>query len=211
MIKKLKQRLLELTYLNNLSHLSSTLSSIEIIYEIYKKKRECDRFVLSNGHAGLALYVVLEHFYGVDAQELLTRHGIHPCLDIENHIISSTGSLGQGITVALGFAMAEPENDVYVLLSDGEIYEGSVYETFNVVDKYNIKNLNIYINCNSQSAIEKLDDNKTQRIVRALLPNHEKLFFCFSPELDLGITTGIESHYHKFKSEKEYEDAKNFL
>ena len=69
--------------------------------------------MLSSGHAGLALYVVLEHFYGIDAEHLLKTHGIHPERDLENFIDVSTGSLGLGITIATGIALSNPNINVY--------------------------------------------------------------------------------------------------
>ena len=67
----LTRRLIEITYNEKLSHLSSTLSALPIIEEIYAKRKDDEVFILSNGHAGLALYVVLEKYYGVDPVEML--------------------------------------------------------------------------------------------------------------------------------------------
>ena len=58
----LKKRILEIAYKNKLSHLGSYLSSVEIIDEIYSKKKSEDIFILSSGHAALALYVILEKY-----------------------------------------------------------------------------------------------------------------------------------------------------
>ena len=69
-IKTLSNRLIEISYNHKLSHISSCLTSLPIIFDIYNRKQKDEKFVLSNGHAGLALYVVLEHFYGVDAEFL---------------------------------------------------------------------------------------------------------------------------------------------
>ena len=76
-----------------------------------------------------ALYVVLEKYFGIDAEELLEKHGHHPHRDELNKLHCSTGSLGQGITVAVGRAIANPNRDVYCLISDGECAEGSVGST----------------------------------------------------------------------------------
>jgi len=81
-MNKLIKRILEITYKEKLSHLSSCLSALPILEEIYTKKQEDEVFILSNGHAGLALYVVLEEKYGVDPVVLLHKHGIHPGKDL---------------------------------------------------------------------------------------------------------------------------------
>jgi transketolase N-terminal domain/subunit len=95
-INKLNERILEISIKHKLSHLGSCFTALPIIYEIFLEKQATDKFVLSSGHAGLALYVVLEHFYGVAAEHLLETYGIHPERDLENFIDVSTGSLGLG-------------------------------------------------------------------------------------------------------------------
>ena len=89
---KLKKRLLKLLYDHNEEHVGSCFTCIEIIDEIYSKKDKDDVFILSNGHAAYALYVVLEKYFDhVNADELVRKHGGHPNLDLENHIECSTG------------------------------------------------------------------------------------------------------------------------
>ena len=101
-IDKLKKRLIDITFQEKLSHLSSCLSSLPIIKEIYEQKKDDEIFILSNGHAGLALYCVLEDKYGIDPVMLLHKHGIHPGKDLENKLYCSTGSLGSGLPIAVG-------------------------------------------------------------------------------------------------------------
>ena len=111
---RLKKRILEIAYKNNLSHLGSYFSALGIIDEIYNTKNDDDIFILSSGHAALALYVVLEEYHGHNAEELFNKHGGHPHRDEENHIHCSTGSLGLGITVAIGRALADKNRTVHV-------------------------------------------------------------------------------------------------
>ena len=77
----LKKRILEIAYKHKLSHLGSYLSAVGIINEIYKFKKPEDIFILSSGHAALALYVVLEKYEGKNAEELFLKHGGHPHRD----------------------------------------------------------------------------------------------------------------------------------
>ena len=70
----IRQRLIDITYQEKLSHLSSCLSALPIIEEVYTLKKEDDIFILSNGHSGLALYCVLEAKYGINPIELLHKH-----------------------------------------------------------------------------------------------------------------------------------------
>jgi transketolase N-terminal domain/subunit len=75
-----------------------------------------DIFILSSGHAALALYVCIEKYHGKDAEVLFLKHGGHPHRDEENYIYCSTGSLGLGLPIALGRAVANPNRKVWVLL-----------------------------------------------------------------------------------------------
>ena len=139
----LKKRILEIAYKHKLSHLGSYLSAVDIIDEIYRYKDPRDIFILSSGHAALALYVVLEKYEGKDAEELFLKHGGHPHRDELNGIYCSTGSLGLGITVAVGRALANKNRKVHVLISDGESAEGSVWEALRFIQENNLTNIEV--------------------------------------------------------------------
>jgi len=170
-IKKLNFRILEISKKHNLSHLGSCFTALPIIYDIYSKKNLEDKFVLSSGHAGLALYVVLEHFYNIDAEHLLEKHGIHPERDLEQLIEVSTGSLGLGITIATGLAIGNSSLNVYCLISDGESAEGSIWESLRFIDENNISNIYIHVNINGWAAYKSVDPNKLAKQLRAFLPD----------------------------------------
>ena len=170
-IDKLNKRILEISVKHNLSHLGSCFTALPIIYEIYNKKKPEDKFVLSSGHAGLALYVVLEHFYRVDAEYLLETHGIHPERDLENFIDVSTGSLGLGITIAAGIALANRNINVYCLISDGECAEGSIWEALRFIDDENLSNIEVHANVNGWAAYKQVDVKKLTNRLKSFLPN----------------------------------------
>lgn len=196
----LKRRILEISYKNKLSHLGSHLSSVEIIDEIYSKQNSEDIFILSSGHAALALYVVLEKYEGKNAEELFKKHGGHPHRDEENGLYCSTGSLGTGITIAVGRALANPKRKVRVLISDGECAEGSIWESLRFIKENHVENIEIYVNINGYAAYDKID--------KEYLANRLKVFL---PNINLRYTTvnqtpflkGINAHYH-IMSEEDY-------
>jgi len=157
-MNQLHNRIIEISKKHHLSHLGSNLTAVDIIDEIYQLKGEDDPFILSSGHAGLALYTVLEKYYGFDAEKLYLKHGTHPHQDMEDKIYCSTGSLGMGIGVAVGMALADRTKNVYCLISDGEAFEGSVYEAANVIRKYKVSNLKVYCNWNGYSAYDSVHD-----------------------------------------------------
>jgi transketolase len=170
-IDKLNQRILEISINHKLSHLGSCFTALPLIYEIYNKKKPQDKFVLSSGHAGLALYVVLEHFHDVDAEHLLEKHGIHPERDLENFIDVSTGSLGLGITVATGMALANSNRRVYCVISDGESAEGSIWEALRFIDEKQIKNIEVHANINGWAAYKPVDSDKLAQRLKLFLPS----------------------------------------
>jgi len=204
-LKQLERRIIDITYNNKLSHLSSTLSSLPIILEIYNQKKEDEVFILSNGHAGLALYVVIEFFYGISAEYLIKKHGIHPSRDIENKLYCSTGSLGSGLPIAVGHALADRSKNVYCLVSDGECAEGSIWESLAFIHKIGLSNLKVYTNINGLSATEEIDVTYLIERLQAFVPDKEILHVRYNIKTPVSsFTQGIESHYHQITKE-EYE------
>ncbi len=199
----LKRRILEIANKHKLGHLGSYFSAVEIIDGIYAKMNQDDIFILSSGHAALALYVCLEKYKGKNAEELFLKHGGHPHRDEENSIHCSTGSLGLGITIAIGRALANPNRKVYVLLSDGECAEGSVWEALKTIVEQNITNIEIHVNINGYAAYKTVDVDYLSKRLTAFLP-----------EINLHYTTvehfsflkGLNAHYHVMKS-GDYEQA----
>lgn len=157
LLNKLEKRIIDISYKNKSSHLSSCLTAVGLIDKIYLSKKKNDVFVLSNGHAFLALAVVLEKEEGKNAEELALKHGTHPNRDIDNGIYVSTGSLGQGLPIAVGMAIADRSRDVWVLLSDGECAEGSIWESLRIAAELRLENLKIVVNANGYSAYNKVD------------------------------------------------------
>lgn len=162
--KDLKKRILEISYKNKLSHLGSCLTAVDIINEIFKIKKKDEKFVLSSGHAGLALYCVLEKYSadatglsnGLEAEAIFKHHGVHPDLCNRCGIDCSSGSLGHGLPIALGFALADPTKNVYCLISDGECSEGSIWEALTIKQKYHVDNLKVYVNYNGWGAYDSI-------------------------------------------------------
>jgi len=159
---KLKDRILDISYRHKLSHIGSCLTAVNIIDAVYTVKNEDEKFVLSAGHSALALYVVLEKHFGVDPEFLVAYSGVHPdrlnTMTKSGSVIDcSTGSLGQGLPIAVGMALADRNKRVYCLISDGECSEGSIWEALSLADEKRLKNLSIIINVNGLSAYKKVE------------------------------------------------------
>lgn len=197
---ELKTRIIDISYRHKLSHLGSNLSAVDIINRIYEIKNPPfwkagwdEKFVLSSGHAGLALYVVLEKFGFGDAEELFKKHGVHPNVDVAHGIYVSTGSLGQGLPIATGLALAERRKNVYCLISDGECPEGSIWESLRVAREQRLDNLKVHLNLNGYGAYDPINRRQLVRQIKA---------FGFPVDIhmtrvdQLPFLKGLSAHYY---------------
>jgi transketolase len=163
-IKNIRTNILKLTYKAKSSHIGSCLSIVEILVVLYgnvlKKK---DRFILSKGHAALALYCTLYENKFISFKTLnsfgsnktsLMNHVSHKVNGVE----FSTGSLGHGLPVAVGKALKfktnKENNKVIVLLSDGELNEGTTWESLLFASHHKLENLTIIIDYNKIQSMD---------------------------------------------------------
>lgn len=201
----LKKRIVEIAYKHKLGHLGSYLSSVEIVDEIYSKMSKDDIFILSSGHASLAMYVCIEKYFGIDAEMLFIKHGGHPHRDEENKIYCSTGSLGLGLPIALGRALANPNKKVWVLISDGEAAEGSIWESLKTIQELNINNIEVFVNINGLCAYKEVDVDYMSTRLKAFLPRIELRYTTVE---QYPFLKGLNAHYHVM-SEENYNQVIN--
>jgi len=201
-MNELERKILDLSFKHKLSHIGTCLTAVNIIDGIYKVKKKNEPFILSQGHAGLALYVVLEKYEKRNAEKLLLKHGTHPNRDMKNGIWCSTGSLGHGLPIAVGMALADRSRNVYVLTSDGELTEGSCWEALRIASENKLENLRISVNANGWSALGKIDvdllDLRLQYFYPTLVVKTNLFEFP-------GWLQKLEGHY-KVMSKDEYEE-----
>lgn len=147
----MKDRILEISRELGLANIASSLNAHPIIEEIFKIKTADERFVLSNGHAGLALALVL-HGEG-KAREIMSKnmHASSEWCDV------STGSLGHGLGIAVGMALANRAKNVYCMISDGECAEGSIWESLRIAKEQRLTNLKVYCNANGWASYQAVD------------------------------------------------------
>lgn len=157
--KRTRLRILELSYHSNFSHIGSCLSAVDSIDAVYKTKKTHEKFVLSNGHAGIAFYAILEKNGLIKDKQITANLNIHPDRNLDLGIYVSSGSLGQGLPIALGMALANKKENVYCMISDGECTEGSIWETLRLVSDKKINNLKIIINANGWGAYDPININ----------------------------------------------------
>lgn len=150
-----RRRILELSQ-RGPAHVAPALSCVEIVDAIYQMKRESDPFILSKGHGCLAQYVVLEA-QGMD----ISSFGGHPDYGSPG-IFASTGSLGHGLGIGVGRAYAQRLKggaaDTYVLMSDGELQEGSTWEAAQMAANLGLSNLVLFVDLNDFGGLERISE-----------------------------------------------------
>lgn len=186
-MKELHKRILEISKERELTHIGSALSAVDIIEEIYEEKGPDDKFVLSAGHCFLAQLVVME------------KHGIPIPDDIPTHpedyiegVDVPTGSLGQGLPIAVGMALADRNRNVYCLVSDGECAEGSIWESLALASELELDNLKVYVNANGFAAYKEVDLDLLEKRLKAFFPVDFRRTCS-----DFGDVTGLAAHYEK--------------
>lgn len=166
---KIRMGIIEGTYYAKAGHPGGSLSSADLFAYLYfnemnvdpenPKAADRDRFVLSKGHCAPGLYSALALKGFFPFEDLKTLRHIdsylqgHPNMNTVPGIDMSTGSLGQGISAAVGMAkgakyIGNDKMNVYTLLGDGEIEEGQVWEAMMFANQYKLDNLCIIIDCN---------------------------------------------------------------
>lgn len=203
----LKKIIVEIAYKHKLGHLGSYFSSVGVIDEIYSQMNKDDIFILSSGHAAVALYACLQKHRGINAEEMFLKHGGHPHRDEANQIYCSTGSLGLGITIALGRAVANPNRKVWVLVSDGECAEGSVWEALKTIREQNIQNIEVHVNVNGYAAYMEVDQQYLTDRLKAFLP---EVKIHYTTVEQFPFLKGLNAHYHVMK-ETDYKQALEML
>ncbi len=166
---KIRQGSIESTYRAKSGHPGGSLSIAELLSYLYfkemnidprdPKKEDRDRFVLSKGHAAPALYAALANrgFFPVEDLKTLRKSDSylqgHPNMNHVPGVDMSTGSLGQGVSAAVGFALASKLQGapwrVYCVLGDGEIEEGQVWEAAMFAAAKHLNTLTLFVDNNN--------------------------------------------------------------
>ena len=167
--KILRQHIIRMTTEAGSGHPSSSLSAVEVVTSLFfgvylqvdptqPAKPDRDRFILSKGHAVPVLYAAMAELGFFSSEELLTLRKLgsplegHPNRKRLAGIEASTGSLGQGLSIGVGHALAVRMDgfdfQVYVMIGDGEMGEGQVWEAVASAEKYKLANLTAIIDQN---------------------------------------------------------------
>ncbi len=183
-----RKHIIEMTCAAKSGHPGGSLSAVEILVSLYfeimnvdpanPRWEDRDRFVMSKGHGSPALYATLASRGFFHEKELLRFRKIssmlqgHPDMKGIPGVDMSTGSLGQGLAVASGMAMAakldKRDYRVYVLLGDGEVQEGMIWEAAMASAHYKLDNLTAFLDHN------RLQIDGTNEEIMNVMPLKEK-------------------------------------
>ncbi len=178
---RMRRMIIEMSHQCNMSaHLGGGLSMVEINAILFgaimrldpKNPRwtDRDRYILSKGHGVLGYFSALHAVGFISAEKLKTFLQnesdliAHPVMNMEFGIESSNGSLGHGLSMAVGVALAAKRHrqayHIYVLLGDGECNEGAVWEAMMLAAQYQLDNLTAIVDMNGYQS-----DGKTEHVI----------------------------------------------
>jgi transketolase len=164
----IRRTIIEQSYRANVGHIGSALSIADLVAAVIggaarlDGEADRDRVVLSKGHAALALYAAL-HLRGTLDEGAIDTYcgdgsllGVHPEHGLDG-VDFCTGSLGQGLSLGAGAALAAKRQGssrrVFVIMSDAELNEGSVWEAAMFAAQHQLDNLTLLIDLNGQQAL----------------------------------------------------------
>ena len=164
--KEVRKNIINMIYNSKSGHPGGSLSCTDILVVLYNNimnlekdetGKRIDKFILSKGHAAPAYYAVLSTVGFIPKEDLKTLRKYnsylegHPSNKI-NGVDCSSGSLGQGLSIANGMALSKKISNkdgyVYCLIGDGEMQEGQIWEALMTTNKYDLSNLIIFIDNN---------------------------------------------------------------
>ncbi|MDD5924312.1 MAG: transketolase [Clostridia bacterium] len=199
--KEIRKEIFLTAFGANIAHIASAFSIVEVMYVLYEQKilhydplnptaDDRDWFILSKGHGSLALYYELYKcgFFDKDMLRSFSKPGTvlggEPCYPLTPGVECSSGSLGHGLSFAVGVAKSKKidgrNENVYCLVGDGECEEGSTWEALMFASHMNLDNLIILVDCNK---IQKMDSVEKVIGIKSLKPYFET-FGCDVYEVD---------------------------
>jgi transketolase len=207
--RQIRREIIEASYLTGKTgvHIGPALSLVDFLAVAYGRamnvspedttRTDRDRFILSKGHAYTALYATLavKGFFSIDEfhANFMTDGGLypaHPIKQLHKGIECSTGSLGMGLSYAVGKALNAKMKGLsyttYVALGDGECNEGSVYEAFVSAVQFKLDNLIIFIDHNGYQ-----QDGETSSIMHIPFSKMLESLGCNTVEIDGNSITQI--------------------
>ena len=181
--KDVRRHVIEMSYLSQTGETGSALCIADVLVVLYfsilnvfpdePRHIERDRFILSKGHGAAALYATLA-LRGFYSESLLKKYKVdggifhgHPCRTVARGIEASTGSLGHGLSIGAGMALAlqnKKQTGVWVLLGDGECNEGMIWEAAQFISAKKLSNVKVIIDRNRWQGFGSLNETNSMNL-----------------------------------------------
>jgi transketolase len=168
-LRELRANILKACFYSKEGHIPSAFSILDILYCLYIllpknssiNLKDKDFFILSKGHASLALYAILEEAKVIDGAwqtsfcDFNSRYGGHPDMKKISGVHASTGSLGHGLPITVGKVLARRvlgvDSKAFCLIGDGELNEGSIWESLLLASHHKMSELTVIVDNNASS------------------------------------------------------------
>lgn len=204
--QEIKKSVLNNSYITKACHIGSALSCIRIMCDIFNILEERDVFIFGKASGVATYYSILSEKGYFPENKIAYYLKNYPLVSKEvPGVIWSGGSVGHGLSVACGLALADRTRDVYVLLSDGECQEGSTYEACLFARQHYLNNLYVIVDNNGIQACDKtcdvLDLSTAFEFMKATLPNCEIVQTIKGEGVDF-MENAIGWHYWNLDQEK---------
>lgn len=171
-IANIRKKIISLSYTTKSAHLGSSLSCVEILTACMLIKKNYNNsiteIILSKGHGAMAYYSVLSEFGEMSTKYL--KNYMRPNSDLWGHVTRSNnklfkfsfGSLGYGAGIScglsLGYQSIKKKHNIYCIISDGEINEGSTWESLMFISHHQLNNIKIIIDKNSIQSLDRTEN-----------------------------------------------------
>jgi transketolase len=169
-LKKIRKEIIKISYQTKSAHLGSSLSCVEILFAIFEKikKKKNYEVIFSKGHAAIAYYTILKHFNFLS--ERILENYLKSGSTLWSHITKKKnpylkfnfGSLGYGLGISaglsLGYKFLKKKHQIFCVISDGELNEGSTWESLMFISHHNIKNIIILVDNNKWQSFGQTKD-----------------------------------------------------
>ncbi len=155
--REIRRRIVEKGKELNFGHYGSAMSCVDACVHLYKHiLKKDDVFIMSKGHAIVTLLPILESL----GRQVEWKSYIH--FESDNFVEATTASLGHGLAIGVGRALAKQiqnkPGNIYVMIGDGELQEGSIWEALIILNKLNLKNLFLLVDWNKYQAVDSVEE-----------------------------------------------------
>lgn len=155
--KDIRKKTLDLCVETNCGHIPSAMSMVEILIAIYSIITPEDKFILSKGHGCMSWYAVMQ-----ELGMLMPQLRQHPDIDVNHNVECTTGSLGHGLPIGVGMALAKKikkeSGNIYVVMGDGECQEGTIWESALIASHQSLDNLKVIVDSNKLQAMDSVEN-----------------------------------------------------